>query len=322
MSIGLPKDVFTGQPPSGIGTPRDVFFEGSGGGGGSGTVESIDVSGGTTGLTTTGGPVTDIGTITLHILNAVQLAGRNSTNTGDVGMIGVNAGNQVTVSSNVIVDSGAESITNIVDTNTTSSTRGIVSKQFTNTNNGGRISGFKARGTHASPLTVITADSGLVLAGEQYDGTNFLTNALIRSYAESASSGSIPAQWQFLTGDGSTDLAASGFPRLTINSGGRIDFSNSITLPISVVNTSPYAVDDNADYTLLVDTTGGDITVNLPASPITGRTLNIKKIAASNTLTIGHNGKNIDGAGSDVAVTTNMENLVFQYSGSFGWAIL
>ena len=222
MSIGLPKDVFTGQPPSGIGTPRDVFFEGSGGGGGAGTVESVDVSGGTTGLSTTGGPVTDIGTITLHILNAVQLAGRNSTNTGDVGMIGVNAGNQVTVSSNVIVDSGAESITNIVDTNTTSSTRGIVSKQFTNTNNGGRISGFKARGTHASPLTAITGDSGIVLAGEQYDGTNFLTNALIRTVAESATTGSIPAQWQVLTGDGSTDLAATGTPRVVVDSAGQV----------------------------------------------------------------------------------------------------
>ena len=37
----------------------------SGGGGGSGTVTSVDVSGGTTGLTTTGGPVTTSGTITL-----------------------------------------------------------------------------------------------------------------------------------------------------------------------------------------------------------------------------------------------------------------
>jgi len=37
----------------------------SGGGGGSGTVTSVDVSGGTTGLTTSGGPVTTSGTITL-----------------------------------------------------------------------------------------------------------------------------------------------------------------------------------------------------------------------------------------------------------------
>ena len=37
----------------------------SGGGGGSGTVTSVNVSGGATGLTTSGGPVTTSGTITL-----------------------------------------------------------------------------------------------------------------------------------------------------------------------------------------------------------------------------------------------------------------
>ena len=37
----------------------------TGGGGGSGTVTSVDISGGTTGLTTSGGPITTSGTITL-----------------------------------------------------------------------------------------------------------------------------------------------------------------------------------------------------------------------------------------------------------------
>jgi len=65
----------------------------SGGGGGSGTVTSVDVSGGTTGLTTTGGPVTTSGTITLAgVLNVANggtgtatpslVAGTNVTITG------------------------------------------------------------------------------------------------------------------------------------------------------------------------------------------------------------------------------------------------
>ena len=45
--------------------PPPMESTGSGGGGGSGTVTSVDVSGGTTGLTTTGGPITSSGTITL-----------------------------------------------------------------------------------------------------------------------------------------------------------------------------------------------------------------------------------------------------------------
>jgi len=47
-----------------VGPPPQPVTE-SGGGGGSGTVTSVDVSGGTTGLTTSGGPITSSGTITL-----------------------------------------------------------------------------------------------------------------------------------------------------------------------------------------------------------------------------------------------------------------
>src|SRR5665647_1669684 len=49
------------------------------GGGGSGTVSSVAVSGGTTGLTTSGGPVTTSGTITLTGTLAVANGGTGST---------------------------------------------------------------------------------------------------------------------------------------------------------------------------------------------------------------------------------------------------
>lgn len=50
-----------------------------GGGGGSGTVTSVDVSGGSTGLTTSGGPVTVSGTITIGGLLNVAFGGTGST---------------------------------------------------------------------------------------------------------------------------------------------------------------------------------------------------------------------------------------------------
>ena len=57
-----------------------------GGGGGSGTVTSVAVSGGTTGLTTSGGPVTTSGTITLAGTLAVANGGTGQTTvtTGDL----------------------------------------------------------------------------------------------------------------------------------------------------------------------------------------------------------------------------------------------
>jgi len=51
----------------------------SGGGGGSGTVTSVDVSGGTTGITTSGGPVTTAGVITLGGLLNVANGGTGAT---------------------------------------------------------------------------------------------------------------------------------------------------------------------------------------------------------------------------------------------------
>lgn len=52
---------------------------------GGGTVTSIDVSGGTTGLTTSGGPVTSSGTVTLAGTLAVANGGTNLTSLGTAG---------------------------------------------------------------------------------------------------------------------------------------------------------------------------------------------------------------------------------------------
>ena len=59
-----------------------ITIAATGGGGGSGTVTSVDVSGGTTGLTTSGGPVTGSGTITLAGTLAVANGGTGSTTAG------------------------------------------------------------------------------------------------------------------------------------------------------------------------------------------------------------------------------------------------
>ena len=56
-------DLQLGPPPSGETTSS---------GGGTGTVTSVDVSGGTTGITTTGGPITTSGTITLGLTGQLQ----------------------------------------------------------------------------------------------------------------------------------------------------------------------------------------------------------------------------------------------------------
>jgi hypothetical protein len=66
---------------------------------GSGTVTSVDVSGGTTGLTTSGGPITTSGTITIGGTLAVSHGGTNSTATPTAGGIAYGTGTAYAFSS-------------------------------------------------------------------------------------------------------------------------------------------------------------------------------------------------------------------------------
>jgi len=89
----------------------------TGGGGGSGTVTSVAVSGGTTGLTTSGGPVTSAGTITLAGTLAVANGGTGQTTyiNGQI-LIGNTTGNTLakatlTQGTGITITNGAGSIT-------------------------------------------------------------------------------------------------------------------------------------------------------------------------------------------------------------------
>ena len=85
--------------------------------GGSGTVTSVDVSGGTTGLTTSGGPVTTTGTITIAGTLAVANGGTGQTTyTNGQLLIGNTTGNPLTKStltagSGISITNGNGSIT-------------------------------------------------------------------------------------------------------------------------------------------------------------------------------------------------------------------
>ena len=77
-----------------------------------------------------------------------------------------------------------------------------------------------------------------------------------------------------------------------------------------------------SDGTLYVNTTGGAVTVSLPASPLTGLTYNIKKACASaNAMVISGNGKTIDGESSLSTTSTNRPGFTLQYDGA-AWNLL
>ena len=72
-----------------------------------------------------------------------------------------------------------------------------------------------------------------------------------------------------------------------------------------------------------VNTTSGAITMTLPATPSAGDIVAVKDYAgtfATNNLTIGRNGSNLDGSASDRVVYTNFQNFTMVYvDGTQGW---
>ena len=75
---------------------------------------------------------------------------------------------------------------------------------------------------------------------------------------------------------------------------------------------------------LFVDTSGGSVTITLPASPSQGDevTFSDQKLRFdSNSLVVGRNGSNIAGSASDLTVSTEGAGFTLVYSGdaTAGW---
>lgn len=207
----------------------------SGGGGGSGTVTSVNVSGGTTGLTTSGGPVTTSGTITLAGTLDVDNGGTGSTTA---------AGARTNLSVPSTTGSGATGTWNI----------DILGNAGTVTN------GVYTTGSYADP-TWITSIAGSKVTGNISGQAGSVANALTAGTGISYSVGttyngsvavtinnSAPDQVVSLTGG--TGISTSGtYPSFTITNTapdqvvsltGGTGISTSGTYPsFTVTNTAP-----------------------------------------------------------------------------------
>ncbi len=89
------------------------------------------------------------------------------------------------------------------------------------------------------------------------------------------------------------------------------------------VGDSPYTASDGDN--IFVDTSGGAVTVTLPASPSIGNQVKIidsHGTAATNNITVGRNGQKIQGTAADLTISTNRAGiaLVF-YDADNGWLL-
>ena len=124
-----------------------------------------------------------------------------------------------------------------------------------------------------------------------------------------------------------TDDAGAGSLRFNTELNNLELYNGDAWLPVGVLNATTVTTTYTASsgQQLFVDTNGGAFTITLPASPHVGdiiRFFDIRKTFDSNALTLGRNGKKIQG--DDADMTVNSEGAAFDivYSGdTYGWRI-
>lgn len=98
--------------------------------------------------------------------------------------------------------------------------------------------------------------------------------------------------------------------------GGQFTSFAAATRSVSTATTAT-----TSDYTIRADATAAAFSVTLPASPVLGQVINVKKIDASaNAVTVDGNGKNIDGTATK-SIGTQYTTITVQYNGAT-WDVL
>ena len=278
-----------------------------------GTVTSVDASGGTTGLTFSGGPVTSSGTLTLAGTLAIANGGTGATdNSGARTNLGLAIGTNVQA-----YDAGLASIAGL----TTSADQGIYAT---------------AADTYAT-FSLTSAGRALLDdadAAAQRTTLGLGTIATQASSSVSITGGSITGITDLAVADGGTGASTAADARVNLlpsytGNGSKVLALNSGATDVEWTTSSggggtTYMV-KTANYTMadlegvLANTSAGVFTVTLPATPSVGSQCIIADDASTfgtNNLTVGRNGSTIEGSAADLVLDINGVSVQFIYNGT------
>ncbi len=242
---------------------------------GTGTVTSVDVSGGTTGLTATGGPVTSSGTITLAgtLIPANGGTGLTATPTNGQLLIGNGSGYALaglTASTGVSVTngSGTITITNTAPDQTVSLTAG---------------SGITVTGTYPSFTVASTASGGTVTSVAASGGTTGLTF----TGSPITTSGTLTLSGTLAVANGGTGAATASGARTSLlpsytGNNGRVLAVNSGSTDVEWISAASGTVTS-------VAASGGTTGLSFTGSPITSS----GTLTLSGTLAVANGGTGV-----------------------------
>jgi len=268
----------------GVGTVNatGLFINGVGVGTGSGSVTSVAVAGGTTGLTTSGGPITTSGTITLGgTLNVANGGTGQTTYTDGQLLIGNSTGNTLTkatltAGANITITNGAGGITiaaaaggTVTSVAASGGTTGLsfTGSPITTTGTltlGGTLAvtsgGTGATSASGARLNLLAAGSG---ANSDITSLTGLTTALTIGQGGTGVA-TTPTNGQLLIGNG------TGYSVAAITAGSGVSVTNSA-----------------GGITIAATGSGGTVTSVSGSGGTTGLTLTGGPITTSGTLTLG-----------------------------------
>jgi hypothetical protein len=271
-----------------------------------GTVTSVDASGGSTGLTFTGGPITSSGTLVLGGTLAVANGGTGQTSyTNGQLLIGNTTGNTLTpatltAGTNVTISNGAGAITinatdafvgtvtsvSVVSANgfagtvATATTTPAITMSTTVTGvikgNGTAISAASAGTDYVAPGAYTT--SGLTMATSRLLGR---TTASTGAAEEISVAGGLTLSAGVLTGTSGTVTSVTGTSPV-VSSGGS---TPAISMPAATTSVNGYLT--STDWTTFNNKGSGSVTSVSGSGGATGLTLTGGPITTTGTLTLG-----------------------------------